>query len=782
MRKLLYLALLMGLPLFAQTNQPTFQYTNAIPSGTCVGTPPIQILYLTGQAYSCNNGTWGQFAGGGGGGGTPTGPAGGALGGFYPNPSLAASGALPNGWTATTQSPGDTSTAVANDAFVAAAVSAAAGTPGGTNGQIQYNCTGAFCGSTLSYDPTAHSLILGPTGSIAGSNSGPILFTSLYDTGAGLALDTYDFHVQIGSGVNPFSQLVIDHPSGTPGGSEILALPAFHFAGNVEVQTGASLRLADASINSSVCTDAFSHLVTSGCSGGGGGIQVTPQDFGGLADAVSVANGCTTNGTTTVVCPAAPFVSGDVGKEIHIWGAGAAGVSFGATISTFVSNTTVTVSATPATNVTQNPSIFGHDAAAAIQSCWNASSVSGVQCIMPAVTPNSFLTPAGYLVSSAGLTIPTHANITGNSFYEGTTIFGEFNGDLVSLPTSTSSVGAGQPIVGVNFANLELYMDPTLANTRGIHLNAAAGVFGPGGIYASTFSNVMVENSTLECLWSDGSVTGADLPNQVLTFNMFYCNLPNQMHTAAAINITGAHAQIIFENGQINGSTTHSNEPNPLISFSGSGGKFPADVKFYGYTCEVATTCLYFGPNTTNLHYDSGYMEQVDNALIADTASQGFTFNGNHLANVGNGTAVAQFLGGVTGAMRDNYVYGGSTPTAWAVCSGSQNVVLQSGNNGTNLQTSGCALSIAVTSGTQNANSCSADTNITMPGITTDSVVTIGYSAASEAGVTGWGTTGGMRILGRPSATSTMSWHLCNPTSGNINYGAYTFKWGFAQQ
>lgn len=121
MRRLIYLALfLSGLLLRAQTTSPTFQYVSVIPAGTCVGTPPIQIMYLTGFAYSCNNGTWGNFAGNGsGGGGTPIGPAGGGLAGFYPNPILAVS-QLPNGMTAFTQAFGDTGLSVATDQFVTA--------------------------------------------------------------------------------------------------------------------------------------------------------------------------------------------------------------------------------------------------------------------------------------------------------------------------------------------------------------------------------------------------------------------------------------------------------------------------------------------------------------------------------------------------------------------------------------------------------------------------------------------------------------------------------------
>lgn len=67
MRRLLYLALLFtGLPLFAQTNIPTFQFVNSAPTGACTGTPPVQVLLPGYQMYGCVSGTWTIINGGGG--------------------------------------------------------------------------------------------------------------------------------------------------------------------------------------------------------------------------------------------------------------------------------------------------------------------------------------------------------------------------------------------------------------------------------------------------------------------------------------------------------------------------------------------------------------------------------------------------------------------------------------------------------------------------------------------------------------------------------------------
>ena len=421
--------------------------------------------------------------------------------------------------------------------------------PGGENQDVQFNNSGVFGGnSSLTFNPSTANLTIGSPSPSTFGDAGILSFTAPYQTGSGTALDLYQMYIQIGSGVNPFSNLVLNHTSGSPGGGEFeVAIPTY-FQDGVVVQDG-ELNVADLTPSSSVCTDVSSNLTTSGCSGGGGGGGITPQTFGGFGDAATIGSGCTTNGTTSIVCAAGPFTSTSVdgGKLLCVQGAGAAGIGFCSAIASVTNSTTAVVSATPPTNVTTSPSVFGHDDVAAIQDCFNYSGAHNTQCVLAPI--GVFVnTSVGYLVYSAGLTLPTHANITGGAYYGGTTIFSEYNGDLISLPTSTASLAAGQPVSGVTFANIDLIHDPSWPNGRGIHLNAAPGIFGFGGMYYSTFTNISDQSAALEGLWMDGHINSDNNPNQYITFNNFIANGPNQAHPANEIKITGIQAQILFLN------------------------------------------------------------------------------------------------------------------------------------------------------------------------------------------------------------------------------------------
>jgi hypothetical protein len=438
--------------------------------------------------------------------------------------------------------------------------------------------------------------------------------------------------------------------------------------------------------------------------------SIPAQFFGAYGDAYGPQDGCiTTASSTTVVCPDSPFVSTDVGKQFWEHGAGAAGIAFNATITSFIDAAHVVVSAAPSISVGNTPgnAVYGHDDTAAVQACWQYSSTQGVQCTLRSLpVPSGGLGFTGFLIGSAGLqlvssnggTESSATNTGGSSSINGTNLFCEFNGDCISL-----AVG---PIQGAVVSNINLEGDPTQPNGRGFHFNAAAGTYGNGGLWFSTFTNVQVHNFNKECMLSEGGnyASGGLLPNQVNTFVNFNCNAPNQMHTANLIKMTGQHAQITFINGQTNGPGSESNQPNAmiLITEQTTGHADSAtDVKFFGYTYEVGTIGLQLGNGAYNIHYDNSYVEAVAEPLIAGGTNgvYGLTYNGNHIANSGNTTAVAQFTGGVTGSFHDSLVYGGTTPAAFAVCTGTGNSVDFSGNNSTVTTTTGCATSTASLSG-----------------------------------------------------------------------------------
>jgi hypothetical protein len=491
---------------------------------------------------------------------------------------------------------------------------------------------------------------------------------------------------------------------------------------------------------------------------------VTPATFGGFGDAYSPPNGCsTTPSSTTVVCPDGPFVSTDVGKQMWISKAGAAGAAFHATITAVSSNTTVTVSSAVTGTVTNGRAIYGHDDTTAVQACFQYSALNGAQCVLKPVPPVG-LGLAGFLIGTGGLTLVSNnyleensgPNIVGNSQVNGTNLFCEFNGDCISL--------AAGPIQGVNLSNLSIEEDASQPNSRGLHFNPQTGTFGNGPFTNSNITNVTVDNPALECLWMDGGGGPGytyNLPNQYLNFYQFFCNGPNQSHPANLMLMTGQAAQIAFFGGQVNGQDwTGAGSPlypNPMIKITEKTptlGDTPVDVKFFGFTFEVGTQGLYIGNGANNIHFDNGYVENVGTPFLV-TGAVANTFNGNHIANSGNTTAVYQFASSSGGSIRDNLVYGGSTPAAFAICTGN-NAVEFSNNNSSVTTTTGCVttavspststLSVLGGSSVSVAASGNPITTISAPGVNAGKTLTL-YASGTFALASG----GNISFGGLPS-------------------------------
>ena len=248
------------------------------------------------------------------------------------------------------------------------------------------------------------------------------------------------------------------------------------------------------------------------------------------------------------------------------------------------------------------------------------------------------------------------------------------------------------------------------------------------------------------------------LPNQYLNFYQFFCNGPNQSHPANLMLMTGQAAQIAFFGGQVNGQDwTGAGSPlypNPMIKITEKTptlGDTPVDVKFFGYTFEVGTQGLYIGNGANNIHFDNGYIENVGTPFIV-TGSVANTFNGNHIANSGNTTAVYQFSSSSGGSIRDNLVYGSYTPAAFAICTGNNSVEF-SNNNSSVTTTTGCATTAA---------SPSTSTLSVLGG----SSVSVAASSTPITTISAPGVNAGKTLTLYASGTFTLA------SGGNINFGA----------
>jgi hypothetical protein len=517
---------------------------------------------------------------------------------------------------------------------------------------------------------------------ITGTNysSNQLQFIGSYCAGTSPCAPGYDewnFQSYMGTGANPSSILNINH-TGTSGPA------AVDFNSQVLLGAGGtSTTVATGDNSTKIATTASVYNNMPGLSA---------AYFGAYGDAQAAYSGCSVAASsTTISCGSLTSFNSatDVGKQMWVPGGGASGVALHTTIASVANATTAVLTNAAVTTSSNVVAVYGHDDFAALQACFNYSAVNKIACVL-----NS---PTGYLVGSAGLQIAVNpvtyngaSNIQGASQTKGTNLFCEYNGDCLSLATG--------PIQGANLANIAIEEDPTQPSSRGIHLNAtvAAGP-GSGGLFNSTLTNIEVDNPALECLWMDGGGGVGytyNLPNQIDTFNNFTCNGPNQMHTANLIKMTGQAAQIVFVNGQVNGYSStdgpSTNYPNWLIAVEEktSGlGDTPDDVKFFGYTYEVGEQGLFIGEGASNIHFDNGYIENVASPLSVVNAA-GITFNGNHIANSGETTAVVQF-NGVSGSVRDNYVYGATPPAAFGVCV-NPNTIDFADNNSTVTTTSGC--------------------------------------------------------------------------------------------
>ncbi len=127
-----------------------------------------------------------------------------------------------------------------------------------------------------------------------------------------------------------------------------------------------------------------------------------PEWWGAAGDGKVLNDGSISASSSTLTSASAAFTSSDVGKPISVEGAGASGIALNTTIATFVSTTSVTLSAAASTTVSSAKVYFGTDDSTEIQAALDAASSSlGGKVIAPAT---SVITSAVTL-KSGGVTL-----------------------------------------------------------------------------------------------------------------------------------------------------------------------------------------------------------------------------------------------------------------------------------------------------------------------------------------------------------------------------------------
>ncbi len=114
-----------------------------------------------------------------------------------------------------------------------------------------------------------------------------------------------------------------------------------------------------------------------------------------------------------------------------------------------------------------------------------------------------------------------------------------------------------------------------------------------------------------------------------------------------------------------------------------------------------------------------------------------------------------------------------------ANATGQMNFAVQPTVNGTPLMLSNDS-TLAVSSGTLAANTCTAAASVSINGVNTSgsgSHISAGYTS-DPATLTGWGAVGGMVFHIWPSAANTAEWEVCNQTNASIAYSGITFSIG----
>jgi len=181
--------------------------------------------------------------------------------------NLSGTPALPNGTTATTQTTGDSSTKIATDAFVAAAISAIGGPAWSSLVNPTGNLSLSMGTDTTTFNQTSNTPWLWAnttTGTISSTNASPLLeLATNYYTGSTSAQDTWTIGTTLGAGTNGQSLLVLGHSGSTGAGAASTATPI-----GVSIPSASLDFAAVASVNFSSSRNGVTYKFLSQNSGG----------------------------------------------------------------------------------------------------------------------------------------------------------------------------------------------------------------------------------------------------------------------------------------------------------------------------------------------------------------------------------------------------------------------------------------------------------------------------------------------------------------------------------
>ena len=445
----------------------------------------------------------------------------------------------------------------------------------------------------------------------------------------------------------------------------------------------------------------------------------------------------------------------------------------------------------------------GNCAAGAFVTNTSASTVGGVTCATA--------------VTSIGMTVPSAFGITGSpvtgtgTFTLGwtgstnlflglgagsagatglyNTMVGYDAGELITTAGSNTFVGeaaGNQDTTGGSDAFLGYYAgEANTGGTQNVFLGASAGATNTTESGNSYVGYEAGEQATAQDAVAVGAQAGevsSGLNNVYLGYQAGEAATSGDANTflgsGAGVSATTASSATLLGEGASLQSPTDTNE----IAIGQGAAGVGSNTAIIGNS-STTKLCIASSANCLNVGSTFSTSSPFASATLSSTGiSENYTSGASYVAYLNN----LMYLDSVSnntsqgGFMFRGINQGASSYSPLLSISGGTGDAVFLGSVTTPIVLSGADTTIAVSAGTQGANSCSTPASLTMTGLTTSgagSHLTSGYTA-DPAALTGWGSTGGMVFHIWPSAANTAEWEVCNQTAASISYAAITFSIG----